>query len=562
MPGATTVSSPQVSDRWIATFKRLSVGASFLTVLIGALVLFGWEFGIQILTRVVSESPPMRPNTAVALILSGIALLLIQRPDTIRMRLGQACALVVAAIGLVTVTEYATGQDFGIDNPLSAVLPISRALPPMALDTSLSIVGIGLALLLVDTVIDRQFYPAHLLSLSVLVFSSLALLGYLYGIPILFDFASLHGMPLHTTIGFVIMSLGILFVRPDHGFMALFCSDGPGGILARRLLLGGIAIPFLLDWLGFRGVEAGWYSPALESVIHVMLVSILLGALILITSSGLEQIDLRRKQTEDERAQALQKLEVTNRELEAFSYSVSHDLRTPLAAMKNLVKLALDEHAGTLSPEASRILNLAYRNASEMDLLIQGLLSFSSETRRPLNKQALDPARVAQDVFAEMEKERSGRRIEFQLDPMPPCLADPVLLKQVYRNLIANAMKFTRARPTARIHVGAQQQDQETAYFVRDNGVGFDPAQAQQLFGVFQRLHSEDEYEGTGVGLAIVQRIIHRHGGHVWAEGNVDKGATFYFTLGAGDARVVAPGSRSSRPSADEAKEAGARHDL
>ncbi len=560
MPGAAAGSSSQVSNRWIATFKRLSVVAGFLTVLIGALVLVGWGLGIQILTRILSESPPMRSNTAVAFILSGIALVLVQQPNTIRMRLGQACAILVAAMGLATVAEDVSGQDLRIDNLLSTVLPIPGALPRMALDTSLSIAAIGLALLLVDTVIGRQFYPAHLFSVIVLIFSSLALLGYLYGIPSLYDIASLQGMPLHTTIGFVSISLGIMFVRPDQGFMALFCSDGPGGILARRLLLGGIGIPFLLDWLGFRGVEAGWYDPAIESVIHVILVSILLGALVLITSSGLERVDLRRKQTEEERSQALQKLEATNRELEAFSYSVSHDLQTPLAAMKNLLKLVLDEHAGELSTEAGRILNLAYRNASEMDALIQGLLSFSRETRRPLNKHTLDPAQVARDVFAEMEKERGGRRIEFQLDPMPLCFADPVLLKQVYRNLIGNAIKFTRARAVAHIHAGALRQDQETVYFVRDNGVGFDPAHADQIFGVFQRLHREDEYEGTGVGLAIVQRIIHRHGGRVWAEGNVDKGATFHFTLGVGEERAIAPNPPASRPSADEPNDAGARH--
>jgi two-component system sensor kinase len=541
MPDAVPLSSPQVSERWVAVFKRLSVGASLVAILIGVLVLIGWQFGILFLTRMWPGLAAMSPNTAAVFLLSGLALLFLQGTKTLASRLGQVCALLVLVIALATTGEHLLNQDFGIDNLLPDQLPVFEAFSTrMALNAALSFAAIGLALLLLDTVVAGQHPPAELLSLGTLVLATLALLGYLYGIPALYDITSQFGMPVPTMIAFIALSLGTLCARPDRGFMALLCSDGAGGMLARRLLPGGIAIPFLLDWLGFRAAEAGLYSSTLEAAIHVVLVSILLGILVLVTSDGLEQIDLRRKRIEEERTRALEKLEATNKELEAFSYSVSHDLRTPLAATKNFVQLVLDEHANELSPEASRVLSLAYRNAVDMDALIQGLLSFSRETRHPLNKQMVDLAQLAKDVFDELAKEQRGRQIEFKVDEMPIPSADPFLMKQVYRNLIANAIKFTRARQRAQIHVGAHREGKETAYFVRDNGVGFDMAQSDQLFGVFQRLHSDDEFEGTGVGLAIVQRIIRRHGGRVWAEGQVDKGATIHFTIGGGEEQTGA----------------------
>ncbi len=532
MPVAVLLSPQQVSERWVAVFKRYSLSASVLVILIGLLVLVGWQFDIAILTRMWPGMAPMGPNTAIVLLLAGLALLFLQGTKTLVLRSGQIFALLVVLIALATTGEHLFNQDLGIDDLLLGPAPFFGAFTTrIALNAALAFGTIGLALLFLDTVLAGKYPLAPPLALATLLFATLALLGYLYGIPALYDIASQRGMPVPSVVAFIAMSLGVLFARPDRGFMSLLCSDSAGGILARRLLPGGIAIPFLLDWLGFRGVEAGLYSATFESAIHVILVSILLGILVLVTSDGLERSDLRRQRIEAERTRALEKLEATNKELEAFSYSVSHDLRTPLAATKSFVQLVLDEHAKELSPEAARILNLAYRNAVEMDALIQGLLSLSRETRRPLNRQMIDLAPLAREVFAELGQEQSGRQIEFKVDEIPASSADPFLMKQVYRNLIANAIKFTRAKPTARIHVSYYREGKETVYFVRDNGIGFDMAQADQIFGVFQRLHSDDAYEGTGVGLAIVQRIIHRHGGRVWAEGQTDKGATIYFTL-------------------------------
>ncbi|HSB90306.1 MAG TPA: ATP-binding protein [Anaerolineales bacterium] len=224
-------------------------------------------------------------------------------------------------------------------------------------------------------------------------------------------------------------------------------------------------------------------------------------------------------------------LEAANRELEAFSYSVSHDLRAPLRAVDGFSRILLEEHAASLDGEARRYLDLVRDNTQKMGHLIDDLLAFSRLGRQEFGRRTVQPANLARQALDQLNGERVAREVEIEIDEMPEALADPVLLRQLYVNLLSNALKFTRKRDPARIHVGSRTEDGKPVYFVQDNGVGFDMAYVGKLFGVFQRLHRAEDYEGTGVGLAIVQRIVHRHGGRVWAEGAVDRGATFSFTL-------------------------------
>lgn len=253
----------------------------------------------------------------------------------------------------------------------------------------------------------------------------------------------------------------------------------------------------------------------------------------------LEDIQVSNRNLE----RATQQLKQANEELESFSYSVSHDLRAPLRAIDGFSRILQDEYASELSPKAQRYLSIVRDNAQQMSQLIDDLLAFSRLSRRPLSKQAVSPANLARQVLGELAHEYEGRQVEFTIGDLPACQADPSLLKQVYVNLLSNALKYTREREVARIEIGTLQiADLEgpqseisdlsaPIYYFKDNGVGFDMRYADKLFGVFQRFHRAEDYEGTGVGLAIVQRIIHRHGGRVWAEAEVDKGATFYFTV-------------------------------
>jgi len=228
-------------------------------------------------------------------------------------------------------------------------------------------------------------------------------------------------------------------------------------------------------------------------------------------------------------------LEAANRELEGFSYSVSHDLRAPLRAMSGFSNILTEEYGKQLPKEAQRYLGLIKDNSHKMGDLIDDLLLFSRTGKQALKIQKINYVEMVDQVLADLQAEQEGRGIEIVVGKLSTCRADPTLIKQVLINLLSNAFKFTKDKKNARVEIGSKTVKGERVYFVKDNGVGFDMRYADKLFGVFQRLHSSAEFEGTGVGLAIVQRIITRHGGKVWAEGEVDKGAVFYFTIGETD---------------------------
>jgi PAS domain S-box-containing protein len=241
-------------------------------------------------------------------------------------------------------------------------------------------------------------------------------------------------------------------------------------------------------------------------------------------------------------------LEDANKELEAFSYSVSHDLRAPLRAIDGFSTILMREHRERLPGAARECLELIHSNTRRMGCLIDDLLAFSRLARQPVQRDVIDTGRLVRQCLDELAGEIGGRAVEVIVGDLPPCRGDRALLKQVWTNLLSNALKYTRRRQpsepaapaaagslaAARVEVGCRRNESggEDVYFVRDNGVGFDMRSARKLFGVFQRLHRAEDYEGTGVGLAIVQRVVHRHGGRVWAEAEPDKGAAFFFTLG------------------------------
>ena len=229
--------------------------------------------------------------------------------------------------------------------------------------------------------------------------------------------------------------------------------------------------------------------------------------------------------------QQTRRLEVANQELEAFSYSVSHDLRAPLRAIDGFSRILEEDHGPRLEAEARRLLGVVRQGAQQMGRLIDDLLGFSRVGRQPMARGPVEMTRLAQAVAEDVKAQTDGRRVELTIGSLPSAEGDEALLRQVWVNLLSNAVKFTRGREVGRIEVSGQITPEGACYTVRDNGVGFDMQYLHKLFGVFQRLHRQEEFEGTGVGLALVQRIVHRHGGRVWAEGRVDEGATVSFVL-------------------------------
>lgn len=258
-------------------------------------------------------------------------------------------------------------------------------------------------------------------------------------------------------------------------------------------------------------------------------------------TAQLEHLNADLRASQDNLAHAAARLQeansnllAANQELESFSYSVSHDLRSPLRNIAGFIELLRKRTAGQLDSEADRYFGIVGAEAVRMAALIDDLLTFSRIGRAELHFAPVQLAALVAEVQAELQSDLTGRLIEWRLQPLPAVLGDRTLLRQVVANLLANAVKFTRKRSPAIIEIGTQPSSQDPeliTFFVRDNGAGFDPKYSAKLFGVFQRLHNPRDFEGTGIGLANVKRIVNRHGGHVWADGAIDNGATFFFSL-------------------------------
>jgi len=253
----------------------------------------------------------------------------------------------------------------------------------------------------------------------------------------------------------------------------------------------------------------------------------------------------RAERASEDLEDANRELEGTNSELEAFSYSVSHDLRAPLRTIDGFSQILLEDYGDSLDAEGEDYLNRVRAASQHMGVLIDDLLDLSRVTRSPLRRERVDLSEMAKNIAGELRRVQPDRDIDFVIEESLIVQGDANLLSVALRNLLGNAWKFTSRKPGARVEFGADRNPGPgflaPVYFVRDNGAGFEMAYAQRLFGAFQRLHHSDEFEGTGIGLATVQRIIHRHGGRVWAEGEPGRGATFHFTLGTGARQSAEP---------------------
>lgn len=439
---------------------------------------------------------------------------------------------IAVVIGAAALLEHLAGVELVRDRSVD-LGPPGR----MGGNTALLFIclGGGMALGLGQSHRTRTVSDALVLSAAAICL--FALTSRLFGSPSQYPLATNDPMLLSTAMIGVALSTATVLQRPERGVGQLLGSSASGGVLARRLLPILILGPIAIAWLTLLGVESGLFDAAVASALSVVAGIIILVVVLVGSGRAVDRLEAVRHGNEAQIRQMVhdisrhsEDLHRTNRELESFSYSVSHDLRAPIRHIAGFAEL-LSNHAGQrLDAKSQKYLTTIIDSAQNAGVLIDELLDFSRIGRAALHTRDLALGEIVRDSWNNLVMERRGRDIRFEVGALPAVHADPTLIGVVITNLISNAVKYTAPRPQAVVEITAKRDGDEVTVDVRDNGVGFDMKYADKLFGVFQRLHG-DEFPGTGIGLATVKRIIERHRGRIWANGKLDAGATFHFTL-------------------------------
>jgi signal transduction histidine kinase len=496
------------------TTPRLAGASALLAGAIALAAMLGWQYDVEHLRSFVPGLVAMNPATAIAALLAASSLWLQRRGDAPGS--ARLLAALVLAFGFWKLAAITFGFDAGFDrlffpDRLDQATPLPNRMAP---NTALCFALLGGALAL----LRARGELAQALALAAGGIAFFALLGHLYDLADLNRIAAYIPMALNTALAITLLAFGALAAQPRRAFAAVVTADGPGGYLARRLLPAAVLLPVVLGALRFWG-DAG-------VLLHIVASILLLMALVWATARALERSERGRREAGD-------RIHELNRELEAFSYTVSHDLRAPLRAIVGFSQALAEDHGAGLDPEARRLLDRVVAAGTRMSLLIDDLLAFSRISRAEMRQASVDMSALAREIVSDLREAEPERQVEFHVAEGMRSRGDPGLLRVLLQNLLANAWKFTARCPRARIEMGAQAGNGDgPVYFVRDDGAGFDMRYADKLFTPFQRLHAASDFDGTGIGLATVQRVAHRHGGRAWAEGRVDGGATFYFTLG------------------------------
>ena len=447
-----------------------------------------------------------------------------------------AAGLTISGLGAIALGEFVLGADFGTGRlfrpdhlRLETPMP-GRIAPP----TAIAFIALGMVFLLLPFRGVALMRIRRLLLALVLLISMAALIGFLYGAGRIRGMSRATPIAMPTAIALMLAALAAGTL--DGGEEWPWCLWHGGETTARvsRFLIPSIIlIPVVAGALRLWGEDRGWFGPELGTGLVVLFHIIALMAVVLWALTRLRESEGIQRGYQETVSERTEELQATNRELEAFSYSVSHDLRAPLRAIEGYARILEEDYAPLLAGDGQRYLGVVRSETRRMGVLIDDLLAFSQVGRKSLVPVPLDLAALSREIVEELQRSHRERTVDLRIGDLPAAAGDRTTIRQVLVNLLSNALKYsttTREGPIV-IEISGKTDDGENVYTIRDHGVGFDMRYVDKLFGVFQRLHSADEFEGTGVGLAIVERIIARHGGRVWAEGQVGEGATFSFAL-------------------------------
>ncbi len=540
--------APNLHDATLVRrYQRFAPIGALTVILISLVALASWSFEIPLLAGVFPSWVQAKANTAIALLALGICLSLI---NAVRGRGGRGMILVVVigaglatAIGIASLLEDILRVDFGIDQllfvePVGSLDMVHPGRPASTTDICLILTGV--AMLVTTARTNKLYWLLGVSFTTTLALSMTALLGYFVGVRELYTLAGhSSAMSLSATVSFLLLAVGTICANPDHVLFQRLASSGSGGYMLRRLLplvailtAGIVGLRLWGQAIGvFATVEFGAATVTVATTISVSVILIWCAA-------RLDDLDAARVIAEAETRhlnallnQRLIDLATANRELETFSYSVSHDLRTPLRAIDGFSRILSEDYADSLDTEAQRIIGIVRDGTRKMAQLIDDILAFSRIGRTEMATAEVDMTELVREVLHELSPAIGIRELQFVIPALPSAHGDRTMLRRVWQNLLDNAVKYTSTRDAAVVEIGSELGNSMVGYYVTDNGVGFDMRYVDKLFGIFHRLHGPDEFSGTGIGLAIVKRIVARHGGEVWAKGKPDLGATFHFSL-------------------------------
>lgn len=524
----------------------IKVVSEFLSILIaflGLLILIGWMFNIPLLLHPGSGFSAIKSNAGLAFLLIGISLWFVQtkRIKFHNQGIAQILAFIVLIIGFLTLMEYIFNLNIGIDQILfkEAVGALNTSSPNrMALTTVINFILAGICILLWDVKTPRVYRPTQIFAIIGGFISLIGFLAYIYNVSLFYHIPQFTAISIYATIIFILLFGAILLARPDTGIMSIINSNDISGVLARRLLPLIIILPIIFGLISRYGVNIGLYNEQLADILFLFFIIIFLTIIVWITIISIKKIDDDRRLLEIEYQSSLEEkvkdrtkeLEQSNKDLQQFAHVTSHDLREPLRMITSFLQLLERRYYDQLDEDANEFIGFAVNGAKRLDYMINDLLEYSrvANTKREFSK--VDVNKVLEHTILNLKSAIDDNSAEITYNALPTLFADEQLMILLFQNLISNSIKYRREE-IPKISISAIKESNQYLFTVKDNGIGMSPEHLKKIFTIFQRLHTKEEYEGTGIGLAITQKIVHQHAGEIWVESELGKGSTFYFTI-------------------------------